>query len=226
MQKAQRAALFLTLAAAALALGWHGLGSANASLPTPQAAPAVRIATCDTLDIVEKLVKSDRYAPARAAAFKDVDADLSNREKELQDLYGKIVQAGQNSPDAQALIPTFQAKRTDFQKMSEEVAAKKEEMNTKHVAEAYRLAVETVNSLAQSRGYTHVLSSRAGGPDLKSTNVPGALQEILARPVILGVAADDLTQDVVKELKLDAEPKTDAAATDAAPGAAPKSDSK
>lgn len=209
--------------AVALGLGWRGLGTnAGATIATAEQADSVRIATADVLTLVEKLASSDRYLPAREEKVKSLRAPIDLLQKELDELRTKItaIPDFQNSAEAQPLIQQFQTKSQNMQTLQQTAQSEAESFNTNQLQEAYRIVLETVNQIANSKGYTHVLSTKLPENKLTSNNVTGLLQEMLARPVVKAPAADDLTADVEKELKIENVKTPSATAT---PGAAPAS---
>lgn len=233
MRKAERAFIYVGLAAALmLGLGWRGPGRpayAGELIPVRQpSGGAMRLATADMLKIVEKMVKSDRYAPAREAFNKELTTKLEAMAGDLQALRAQIQASPQNAPETQTLMQNFQARGQEFEQARNEAANRSDEFNARQIAEAYKLVVETVEAQAKKAGYTHVLATRSGPPVLKSSNIAGTVQEMLARPLVVGQAADDLTKVVMDELKLpdiDDEPAP-APAGEPAPAATPTPASK
>lgn len=223
MRKGERVFIYGGLTAAILlGLGWRGPDRhAMAAAPVfgmPETQDGtMKLATVDILKIVEKYVKSDRYAPAREAFNKDLTAQLEKLRGELESLRTQIQSSPQNAPETQGLIQNFQQRGQEFDMERQKAMAASDEFNARQIAEAYRLVAEIVLAHAQTGGYTHVLASRGGPATLKSTNIAGTVQEMLARPLVKGNLADDLTKGVLDELKLpdiDDEPA-------ATPGAAP-----
>ncbi len=222
MRKAERAFIYVGLAAALLlGLGWRGPGlpAVAGEAPARQPGGTIRMATVDMLKIVEKMVKSERYSPSREAFNKDLTTKLESMAGDLQALRAQIQSSPQNAPETQTLMQNYQARGQEFEQARNEAANRSDEFNARQIAEAYRLVVEVVDAQAKKAGYTHVLATRSGPPTLKSGNIAGTVQEMLARPVVMGEPADDLTKAVMDELKL---PDTeDAPAPGAAPAGAP-----
>ncbi|MBX3389050.1 MAG: OmpH family outer membrane protein [Phycisphaeraceae bacterium] len=222
MKKIERLFIYSGVGVAiALGLGWRGLGTnASANVSATQA-DTVRIATADILTLVEKLASSDRYLPARDEKVKSLRAPIDLLQKELDDLRAKItaIPDFQNNAEAQPLIQQFQQKSQNMQALSQTAQNEAENFNTTQLQEAYRIVIETTTQIANSKGYTHVISTKLPDNRLTSNNVTGLLQEMLARPVVKAPAADDITEDVVKELKL--EDVKSGPATGAAPSPAP-----
>jgi hypothetical protein len=177
-------------------------GQPDAAAPIRAVVP-VRIATADVLGVVERMILSDRYRPAQVAFTEEQNNRLKPLADELVALENRGATLPPNSPDLENLSKQFEQKRDDFQRARQEALAKIDAFNTDQVREAYRLTLQAVDDLANQRGYTHVLSSRTGPATIRSDNVAGALQEILARPVAKANATDDLTDELIKQFKLE-----------------------
>lgn len=206
MKKIERLFIYSGVGIAiALGLGWHGVGTtASANINLAQA-DAVRIATADVLSLVEKLASSDRYLPAREEKMKALRTPIEQLQKELDDLRTKITNIPdfQTNAEAQPEIQKFQQKTQNLQAMQQAAQSEAENFNTSQLQEAYKIIVDTANSIANSKGFTHVLATKSPESKMSSGNVAGLLQEMLARPVIKSIPADDITQDIIKELKLE-----------------------
>ncbi len=179
------------------------LGLAPLAQPQPQAAPALRIGTADVLGIVEHMLASDRYRPAQEAFLKQENDKLRPLADELVALENRGNNLAPNSPDIERLGKEFDDKQQAFQKARQDAFSRIDQYNTDQVREAYRLTLEAVNDLAAKQGYSHVIATRTGDAAIRSQNVPGALQEILARPVVKSNPADDLTDRIVRQFKLE-----------------------
>ncbi len=202
--------------AMATGLAWRG-GVVQAQ---SAATPATRIAVVDTIALVEKLMASDRYKPARDQFTEDQKA------KE-----GKIIETFQTM-QAEAQKKAEEAKTDDEKsKIQADTGAKGEELKAQYqalqgegdqfsvnqLADAYAQVIRTSGEIAGKRGYTHVLSSRLGEIP-RDKGFQTAFQEILLRHTAVIPAGDDITDAVIKELKLDEVPApAPAPAGDAAP---------
>ena len=190
----------LTLAAA-LALGFAGW---SATLAQDGRQPAAtRIATADVLGIVERMLASDRYRPAQESFLKQENDKLRPLADELAAMETRGNNLAPGSPDLERLGREFDEKQQAFQRAREEAFTRIEAFNADQVREAYRLTLAAVDQVSDQLGYTHVLSTRTGDATIRSQNVPGALQEILARPVAKASQADDLTDRLIRQLRLE-----------------------
>lgn len=202
--------------AVALGLGWRGVGEAAHAQGGGSTPGAAKIGVLDTLMIVERLVDSDRYKPAREAFQKDAADKLTKSQAEFGELEAKFRSLPDDSPEKQGIVEKAQAIRGEDEKTRNSV----EKFNTDQIAEAYRVVIEAAGKIADARGYTHLVGSRTDTQLVRSPNVQGAVQEMLARPMLKMPAGDDLTTDVMKELKVEAK-AVEAPAPAPAPAAAP-----
>lgn len=180
----------------------------------------VRIATVDVLSLVERMVTSERYASARqtnvntqAKMLEDERNKLGPVATEAQAAMQKAVAESQGlkdgDPKLEELKKTFQDAQNKMQGLQQQEGELQrkaqdsvESFNTQQVGEVYSLVMAAAQELATKNGYSHVLASRNGSVTIRSNNVPGAVQEILARPVVVGIAGDDLTERVADALKI------------------------
>jgi hypothetical protein len=165
--------------------------------------PVARIATADVVGIVERMLASDRYRPAQEAFVKQENDKLKPLADELAALDERGSKLAQGSPELQQLGREFDQKQEAFQKARQDAFGRIDAFNANHVREAYRLTLQEIEAISDRLGYTHVIASRTGEATIKSQNVAGALQEILARPVAKSAAADDLTSRLVRQLRLE-----------------------
>jgi Skp family chaperone for outer membrane proteins len=188
------ASLFVALGAAAM--------STRALSPAPQAPASapVRIATVDTLAVVERLVLSEKFAPARDALAADKNKAMEPLAKALDDFEAraKLLQPG--APELKPLQEQYQQTQRQLDQMAEAARREVEALNVKQISDAFKTVNESAGAMADKLGYTHVLSSRGGEPALRSSTVNLAVQEMIARGVVKAPAEDDLTQRLFDEL--------------------------
>lgn len=190
-----------------------GLGLWGGSVQSPALAAemsaraeGVKIACVDVLDVAEKLFQSDRYAPVREKALKEKEGQRDALQAGLTELQQRIIAAGQDSAEGRTMLPTYQAKAQELQQFVQAADTDLDRLSTGQFNECYRLAAETAQSIAKQQGYTHLLASKMGSLEFRSTQLQPALQEVLARPVLMTPAGDDLTAQVKKELKIEEKP--------------------
>jgi Skp family chaperone for outer membrane proteins len=186
---------------AGVAAGGVGLWIALEQPATAQTvAPAAqRIATLDALAVVERLVLSDRYKPARDKLSDEASAQLKVLSDTLRDYESKAQALAQDSPELKALASQYQTVSQQLSQAEQKAVADQDRFNAQQIAEAFRLVSEAATALASQRGYTHVVQTRIGDVTFRSQGVAGTIQEILARPIVTSPAADDLTSALIEQ---------------------------
>jgi Skp family chaperone for outer membrane proteins len=205
MNRTERAVVYSGLSLCLL------LGMANSTFSPPavatasraHAADGIKIATIDALSVVERVIASDLYRTPREDNQKAELDKLKPLNDELTKLSEELKTMGEEAASFRPLLKVLEEKNNVFVARRNEAAAKVEAFNTQQVAEAYTRVVDAASAMATSKGYSHLFASKGGSATIASANIPGAVQEMLARPLLKGVAADDLTDALVKEMKLE-----------------------
>lgn len=205
----------LGLATAAGAVAWSaGRATADAVLaPAPSS-----LAVVDTLTLVQQLLLTDDYAPAREEQAAQIQAQLGAMQEDLQVLQTELQSANPQDPTAQQKYQQFQQRLQAFQQAQQQQGAAFNAFSATQAVEVYGRIRDAVDAVAEREGYTHVIASRLDA-DIDLTNENATLatvtQEILARPLLGGVKVNDITAAVRSELGLP-EPSADDAADEAA----------
>lgn len=202
MRNTERTILYVGLVLAiALSLGWRGVGAPAAAQPDASSA-VPRIATADVLGVVEKLFFSDKYRPAREATVAEANKKLQPYLTTEQDLRGQIMQLAPEDAKRQELMRAYQANEQARQGVQQDEQQRIEQFNTQQLIEAYHLVSDAAAELASKRGYTHLFATKHElSPNLNA--IPSAVQEMLGRPVILYDKGNDLTEELVKQFKVE-----------------------
>jgi hypothetical protein len=220
---------FGILVAVVAAAGLAGAATTMLLTPSPAVAQAgastsaQRIATLDALAVVERMILSERYKPARDKVTEEKNVKLKVLSDSLRGVEERAKGLAQDSPELQALAQEYQQTSQRLQDAERQAVGELDVFNAEQIAEAYRLVVEAANTMAASKGYTHVVQTRIGDVKFRSKNVTGIIQEVLARPVIQSPTADDITQALITQFGVEnvsIEPEA-IAAPNAVPGAAP-----
>ncbi len=209
----------------AVVIGAGVAGALVASLAHPtqavaQSSPAAtqRIATVDTLAIVERMVLSDRYKPARDKLTEEKNAGLKVIRDSIANLEERAKGLAQDSPELQDLAQQYNQLTQSLQSEEQKAIAEQDVFNAQQIAEAYRLVTDAATKLGTERGYSHVVQTRGGEVSFRSRGVAGTIQEILARNVISSPTADDLTPALIDQFGV-ANVDIEAPAAGAAPAA-------
>lgn len=178
---------------------------AGGERPAPAAAQGVRIATVDTFAVVEKILDKPNLKKAREDLASQWAARADVAERELDQLQERLQNMQPTDPQARQVFERAQQKQAEYQQLAQQRQDELERMNASQLIDAFKQIRGAAQAVSSRLGYTHVLSSRSESRSLTVDDVPtlgGVLQELLARPVVVGVPADDITAEVMKELSL------------------------
>lgn len=196
----------LVFSGLALALGLSlssNLAGPTAIASGPAAAAEMKMATVDVLGIVARMLESDRYKQANTENAQKYDTDLRAKLAQLEDIRTRALAMPEGAEQRRPLEAEFGQKSQEFEQARGLAQQAIEEFNTNQVAEAYRLIVDAAVTLSNQEGYTHVIVSRGDQLKIASRSVAGAVQEILARPLIKTDPAHDLTDRLIKQFGLE-----------------------
>jgi Skp family chaperone for outer membrane proteins len=195
-----RTSLILALAVGAAVGGGVFMAAASSrAVAQGGVATSQRIATVDTLAVVERMVLSDRYKPARDRLTDEKNAGLKVMRDSIASLEARAQGMAPDSPELRALAQQYSQLSESLQSEEQKAVAEQDAFNAQQIAEAYRLVTEAAAKLGNERGYTHVVQTRGGEVPFRSRGVAGTIQEILARNVISSPAGDDLTQTLIEQ---------------------------
>lgn len=222
ISRVERLFIYTGLACAiGLGLGWRPTDTA-AYAQSAGSAATMKVATVDILGVTERLVSTDRYRSARDTNTSAQNSVLQGLVNQLEEIQKRGLALSPESPDREKIAQEFSTKDAELRRAQSQAAAQVEKFNTLQVAEAYKAVMDAANRLGTSLGYTHIFATRSGDAVIRSDNVPGAVQEMLARPIVKGEPLDDLTEKLVKELNIPDNTVPVATPVPATDGAAPR----
>lgn len=209
-----------TLTFAGLALALYLGGSAYfATAPNAAVAGAGRsggvhaepkastVAVVDTYRIAVKLMDTARFKDRIEGKRKEWADKLAPLEKNLDELANKLRAMGPEAkgPEAETTAREFETKRQEYGALRQQAEREMDSFVAGVNFDAFKQVVDSAAAIADKKGYSLVLSSRGTGPDeMKAPDSSGAfVQSLLARPVIKSATADDITADVIADLKLE-----------------------
>jgi hypothetical protein len=162
-----------------------------------------RIAIADVLSVVDRLLATEKYISAQRTQVESLNRTLQPIQTEVETLASQYRAMEQTNPERPALEQVLLAKDQKLRDERQRALTQLESFKTIQAAEAYRLVVEELDRLAAESGYDLVFATRTGPVVIRSDTLVGAIQEMLARPVVRYPMADDLTGALIKRLKLD-----------------------
>ena len=203
MRNAERLFLY-PVAIVALILGlasMHADPSARAHLDDAEV--EIKIATCDIFEVVERLMESDRYAPAREEAMAAAEDRMRPYQQRLEEAQRRAQSTPQEDPLFRDIFREFQRAQQEYQQRGQELMREQEMLTTRQILECYRLVRSSAEAVAEQIGYTMVLQTRQKKDDNEAQDMQSAVRAMLARPVAVAPEAIDITADVLFELRLD-----------------------
>lgn len=201
MRPTERIAVFGgIIAAIVIALVTRDGGSPALAAP---GADAFKLGTVDVYLVVEKLMATEPLKKKREETATLWQTKAATIEKELQQLEDNFKVLPQSSPQIPEIQKQAQEKQAELQKLAQERQQDLEKMNSGQLIEAYKRVRDAGNAVGERLGYTHVLSQRTFDKPIETLTVASTIQELLARPLVRGIPADDITKAVMTELKLE-----------------------
>jgi Skp family chaperone for outer membrane proteins len=186
----------------AIALALTGPGR-NAAIADSTSADTYKIGTVDVYVAIEKIMAKDDMKKAREDTSALWQSKAQAIEKEMKQLEDTFKVLPKDNPQLDDLTKQAQAKQAEYQKVAQERQQDLERLNASQLIESYKRVREATNAVAQRLGYTHVFCNRSFDRPMETVTVATTLQELLARPLVVGIAADDITKPVLGELKLE-----------------------
>lgn len=171
-----------------------------------RAAPAQdggdRIASIDVLSLVEQKLRTPEYEEVRTAREAELIEILQGMQAEIQLLSQQLQTMQPGDPQGQQVYAEFQAKQMEMQQFQQTSLDSFQQMGADQAKEVYALVRAATDRVAQREGVTHVIASRAGVDMPAANSLTAVTQEILARPLTVGMDRHDLTDAVRTELGL------------------------
>lgn len=165
-------------------------------------APA-RIAVCDVYRVSDRLMKSERFQPVIEQEQLRLQEQLDPLEKDLSQRQDVLRELDRDDPSAAAQFSEYQAREREYLGLRQRLRAEFERFVASQNMEAYRLVVASTEAVADQKGYTWVFAARDKIDEAMPETAQQFVQGLLARPVIKCPPEDDLTEDVLAELKLE-----------------------
>jgi Skp family chaperone for outer membrane proteins len=161
-------------------------------------AAAYSIAFVDVMRPIGPLLEEETYRQERRRLEQEIDAadqELARREAALRDAAGHIDPA---TPQARAFL-------AERERWGIERARRMARLAASHIESAYREVVAAVEVVAQRRGVDIVWRFVPTAEPFDAFGGPQAYSAILNRTVLRYPEALDITDDVLKELAIDAD---------------------
>lgn len=166
-----------------------------------------KFATADLLTLLEDMLQTDDYKPARDAYRGEWETQLEEIQGRLQRIETELRMGGQQNPNARALQQQYQQTGFEFQQIQRDATLGFDQFNAEQAAEAYQKLQAEARSLAKSLGYSHLFVNRENPMITERGNLATVTQEILARPLALSPEDNDLTARIREQMSIPVAPE-------------------
>jgi Skp family chaperone for outer membrane proteins len=176
---------------------------AQSGTPAADQSPP-RIAVCAAVKIVDELMESPRFKPARVELEERLRADkLRPLMDQMTALRQEAEGMGQDDPRLPELRERVGRLQREGERATREVVQQVEAKVAEQLRECFSLVRASAQAVADERGFTFVLAS--GDPDdaPKTDVVMRVMRDMLSRPVLVAPEAADITEEVRLDLKLE-----------------------
>ena len=172
-----------------------------------QPAGESRIATVDLLTLLEDMLQTEDYKPARDAFREEWETRIGGLQTRLQQIESELRLSAPTDPNMGQLQQQYQQTGYQYQQLSREAAMAFDQFNAEQAAEAYAQLNENATTLAEGLGYTHIFVTRREPEITERGNLATVTQEILARTVVLAPTGDDLTDRLRDRMSIPVPPE-------------------
>lgn len=167
-----------------------------------------RFATVDLFRALQAYMKRPDFEQAR----KDQNDQLVARESELrtriQSNQQRLQLLAPNDPQLATTQAALQADSQAYREFQQTAQMMAQNLAIDQSTRAFLAVHKESVALAQSMGYSHLLATRLDVSELMTEDGPMAtstsqiIQELLARPVLMAPAGDDLTEQLMQRMDL------------------------
>ncbi len=175
----------------------------NAAIAGSTTADTLKIGTVDVYVAIEKIMAQEAMKKAREDTSALWQQKAQAIEKDLKQLEDTFKVLPKEDPQIPGLNQQAQAKQAEYQKIAQDRQQDLEKLNSAQLIESYKRVRDATTAVAQRMGYTHVFCNRSFDRPMETVTVATTLQELLARPIVAGIASDDITKAVMADLKLE-----------------------
>lgn len=203
MPRFERCWLFTVTALSICLLARDAVTPAAARLD-PHDSENPRIAVCAVVKIIEELMETDRYKPARVEFEDDLREELL---KPIADLMEETKREAdglaEDDPRLRELGERYRSLQRQAQQATQQVVQRVEAKVAEQLGECYETVRSSAVAIAEQRGFNYLIASGDPEDAPKDATVMKMVRDFLARPVLLSPDGADITEDVRADLKLE-----------------------
>ena len=189
------------------ALTWQD--DARADLSGTNAAPVeAKLATIDVFRCLQIYMQRPEMVADRDAQNAELAATELEIRTRIQNNQAKLRILAQGDPQFATTQQAIQADSQAYQDFRQQAAVNAQTLAVVQSTEAFLAVQEKSSAIAAQLGYSHLIGAKLDHSDLitedgpTSLNTSQMIQELLARPVLLAPAGDDITEQVLVEMDI------------------------
>lgn len=152
--------------------------------------------------VLKQLAASETYQEEIEALRKELEEQEADYRSKLEEISGRIEGLDQNSEEFKRIYEEGEKIFTEYREWAGKVAARRNEMEAKHLETSYRQLVEAVEVISERKNIDLVYRFIATEEPFEAKSAEEALNEIRLRTVLKYPQGLDITPDVLKELSL------------------------
>lgn len=192
----------LLMALAMIGGGRTGALTSSATAAEKNADPRRLIAVVDIVGVVERMMDSDKYKPARDEAGAAAESEIKPMRDRLQSLEERLRGLPQGDPAFNDVGREYQQLRAELERKAQGLGRDMDQLTMRQLIECYRLARASADAVAEQMGFAYVIASRPVDKDLEAPDTASAVRQLVARPMLRFPEGTDITPDVKQDLKL------------------------
>ena len=201
-----RSGSMLAIALASLALvvaltGRVNLPAAHGAVDVDKAGDA-RIAVVAAIRLMNELMESDRFKPAREEMETSLRTEVNEIIEKGKALEEHLKTLDQDSDEARQVKQQLLGLQGALGKKQQELGIRYEKFVAEQTRDAYKLIRDSAADIAEDKGFNYVLASQFPDDEIVAGPVAGTVNDILGRPVMMAPPEADLTEEVREDLNL------------------------
>jgi len=197
-------AIGLSCVALFVALGTRvGLPAAHASVEDENKIADPRIAVVAATRLLNDLMESDRFKPARDEMETTLRNEISEIVEKGKSLEEHLKTLDQSSDEAKEVKQQLMGLQNALGRKQQEIGVRYEKFLGEQTLEAYKLVRESAIGIAEDHGFTYLIASQSPDDEMPVGPVAGMVNDILGRPVLMTPKGADITDEVREDLKLE-----------------------
>lgn len=176
---------------------------ATAAEPSGKDSASQLLAVCDVINVVERLMDSDRYKPARDEAGAASEKAIAEFRDRAQAAEAALRGMDEKAEGYEAARREYQMAGMALQREGQRLAQEMDGLTTKQLMEAYTVVRASADAVAEQLGFAYVIASRPSDKPLDAGDTAAVVRAMLARPIVRAPEGVDITADVKQDLKID-----------------------